>query len=192
MEKILRIFKKKRNLTIGITIVGVLVLGLLVYQFIFHGFAEILGQQVANTATLFYDENGQAKSANSNTALTVISTPSPSPSPSPSLSPSFPVSPSPSTGTADTTPPVVTVTSPAAGSIVSGSNTKINVTATDNKGVIKIQIYLDGTIVKTGTVATLSYSWNVKKARTGVHTIYAKAYDAAGNVGTSPTITVTK
>src|SRR5205823_9553123 len=38
---------------------------------------------------------------------------------------------------------------------------------------------------------SISYSWNTTTFANGAHSIVSKAYDAAGNVGTSPTITVT-
>ena len=40
------------------------------------------------------------------------------------------------------------------------------------------------------TTSPLNYSWNTTSLPNGSHTIYSKAYDAAGNVGTSTTITV--
>src|SRR5205823_3495080 len=38
---------------------------------------------------------------------------------------------------------------------------------------------------------SISYSWNTTTFANGSHSIVSKAYDAAGNVGTSPPITVT-
>ncbi len=70
---------------------GILVLGIvLVVLKFFNIFAA--GNDISNTATLYYQEGGVDKSVQSNTVLTAVITPSPSPSPSPSLS----ASPSPS------------------------------------------------------------------------------------------------
>ncbi len=96
------------------------------------------------------------------------------------------------TGTGgDTTPPTTSITAPANNATVSGT---INVTATasDNVGVTKMEIYIDGALKTSNTNATsLTYSWNTTTAANGAHTIVSKAYDAANNVGTSATVTVT-
>ena len=81
----------------------------------------------------------------------------------------------------DTIPPVVSITSPANAAILSTS-TKITVSSTDNVGVVQVCIYIDGVKVFTGTAAPYTYTWNVKKARSGSHTITANAWDAAGNM----------
>jgi hypothetical protein len=63
-------------------------------------------------------------------------------------------------------------------------------TATDNVGVTKIEMYVDGVLV--GNVATSPYSfyWNSGTVTNGIHTLKLKAYDAAGNSGSS-TVSVT-
>jgi subtilisin family serine protease len=88
----------------------------------------------------------------------------------------------------DTTPPVVTITGPANGSTVSRTAT-ITVSATDNVAVHQVCIYIDGVLKVTDTAAPYTYSWNTKKSASGVHTIKATAWDAAGN-SSSATITV--
>lgn len=45
------------------------------------------GNDISNTATIYYQEGGVDKSAQSNTVVTTVITPSPTPTPSPSLSP---------------------------------------------------------------------------------------------------------
>jgi hypothetical protein len=95
------------------------------------------------------------------------------------------------TGTsADVTPPTTQITTPANGATLTGTVT-VTATATDNVGVTSIQIYIDGSQVASGTTSPLNYSWNTANTSNGTHTIYSKASDAAGNVGTSTTITVT-
>jgi uncharacterized membrane protein len=94
-------------------------------------------------------------------------------------------------GTTDTTPPTTSITAPANGATVSGTVT-INATASDNVGVTQMQILIDGAIAASNTNATaLSFSWNTTTVANGSHTIVSKAFDAAGNVGTSSTVTVT-
>jgi hypothetical protein len=74
---------------------------------------------------------------------------------------------------------------------VSGS-VKINVSATDNVGVTQVSIYIDNVQVYKGTVAPYIYTWNTKRVSRGTHVITAKAWDAAGNVGTAAPISVTR
>ena len=91
----------------------------------------------------------------------------------------------------DTTPPTVSITSPANGATVSGT---INVTASasDNVGVAGVQFQLDG--VNAGapdTSAPYAIAWNTTGASDGTHTITAIAQDTAGNTRTSSLVTVT-
>jgi Big-like domain-containing protein/gametolysin peptidase M11 len=90
----------------------------------------------------------------------------------------------------DTTPPVVTITSPLNGATVLNKMT-ISAKATDNIAVASITLYVDGAVVATTNTSSLSYSWNSRKAKSGAHTISAVAKDSAGNQSTA-TIQVTK
>jgi Bacterial Ig domain len=91
----------------------------------------------------------------------------------------------------DTTPPTTSITAPANGATVSGTVT-INATASDNVGVTQMQILIDGNLVASNTNSgSLSFSWSTPSVANGSHTIVSKAFDAAGNTGTSSTITVT-
>jgi uncharacterized membrane protein len=91
----------------------------------------------------------------------------------------------------DTTPPTTSITAPANGATVSGT-VAINATASDNVGVTQMQILIDGTVAASNTNATsLSFNWNTTTVANGSHTIVSKAFDAAGNVGASATVTVT-
>ena len=94
------------------------------------------------------------------------------------------------TGTGkDVTAPTTQITTPANGANVSGT-INVTATATDNVGVTSIQIYIDGVLKASGSSSPFTYSWNTNTATKGTHTIYSKAADAAGNVGTSSTVTV--
>ena len=91
----------------------------------------------------------------------------------------------------DTTPPTVSITSPANNGSVLDS-TLIVVNASDNIAVEKVEIYIDGNLVCTRSTVPWQYEWNMRNLSLNtVHTIMAKAYDAANNVGTSQTISVT-
>ncbi len=62
----------------------------------------------------------------------------------------------------------------------------------DDPMVAKMEIYIDSVLKASNTNSnTITYSWNTTTYTNGQHTIYSKGYDAAGNVGTSSTITVT-
>jgi len=91
---------------------------------------------------------------------------------------------------ADTTPPTTAITAPANGATVSGT-VAVTASASDNVGVTRVEIYLDSALKATLTSAPSTWSWNTTTAANGAHAIVSKAYDAAGNVGTSATVTVT-
>lgn len=82
----------------------------------------------------------------------------------------------------DTIAPTVTITSPTNGATV-GRTVSIKAKASDNVGVTKLQIYVDGILKATSSTGSVSYNWNSRKASSGFHTITVKAYDSAGNVG---------
>jgi hypothetical protein len=93
-------------------------------------------------------------------------------------------------GTGDTTPPTTSITAPANGATVSGT-VSVTASASDNVGVTKVEFYLDGTLKSTSTASPYSWSFDTTTVANGSHTLQSKAYDAAGNVGSSATITVT-
>ena len=91
----------------------------------------------------------------------------------------------------DSLAPTAVITSPATGSHVSG-NVKVSVSATDNVGVARVDLYVDGKFYSSSTSANAVFSWSAGKARKGSHTLTARAVDAAGNVGPSNSVTVYK
>ncbi|HEV8432164.1 MAG TPA: Ig-like domain-containing protein [Thermoanaerobaculia bacterium] len=94
------------------------------------------------------------------------------------------------TSSGDTTPPATSITAPAGGATVSGT-TSVTASASDNVGVTKVEFYLDGSLQATDTATPYAWSWNTTATANGSHTLQSKAYDAAGNAGSSSTITVT-
>lgn len=90
----------------------------------------------------------------------------------------------------DTESPVVRIIKPADGAEVRGT-VAVNAGANDNIGITLFELYIDGMKVVTSISGDINYRWNTKKATVGAHTILAKAYDAAGNMGTV-SISVTK
>jgi uncharacterized repeat protein (TIGR01451 family) len=92
--------------------------------------------------------------------------------------------------TPDTIPPAVSILSPMNGSTV-GRKVSIQAKASDDVGVSKMELYIDGvrTLVKNSN--SITWSWNTANVSKGQHVIKAKAYDGAGNVG-EKSITVYK
>jgi subtilisin family serine protease len=89
----------------------------------------------------------------------------------------------------DTTPPGISILSPANGGRVSGQ-VSVLVSATDQVGVVRVDLYVDGALTSSTTTAPFTTKWNARRARAGAHTIQCRAYDAAGNVGLSANCTV--
>jgi len=91
----------------------------------------------------------------------------------------------------DTTAPTVAIAAPLHNSRISGT-VSIAVTATDDTGVSKVELYINGKLHGTDTSAPYSFSWNTKRVAAGTHRLDARAYDARGHVGLSTSVTVTK
>ena len=92
--------------------------------------------------------------------------------------------------TPDTTPPTTAITAPATGATVSATTT-VAATASDDRGVTKVEFYLDNVLQFTDTTSPYSWAWDTTTAANGSHTLTTNAYDAAGNVGTSAIVDVT-
>ena len=91
---------------------------------------------------------------------------------------------------ADTIAPTVSIASPVANSTVNG-DVYVAASVSDNVGVTKVEYYVNGGLDNTLTVAPFNYTVPTTVAHNGSYTMYAKAYDAAGNVKQSPTISFT-
>jgi hypothetical protein len=107
------------------------------------------------------------------------------------------VAPIPCGGVVDTTPPTVSFSAPTNNAIYL-ADLKIAVSANDNQGVTNVDLFVDGkeipvvTKAQTATAAKVTLDWQgAKKLAYGPHTLVAKAYDEAKNVGTA-TAKVTK
>lgn len=87
--------------------------------------------------------------------------------------------------------PVATISNPVDGSTLKGSNITVKASATDNKQVTSVVLYIDGMKVRSSTSSSLSYNWNLKYVAKGPHSIKVEAKDAAGNLGTH-SISVTR
>jgi hypothetical protein len=87
-------------------------------------------------------------------------------------------------------PPTVTLTSPAAGSTVTGTIT-VSATASDDIGVVGVQFLIDGTpLGAEDTTSPYSIAWNTITANNGTRILTAVARDADNSRTTSAPVTV--
>lgn len=89
---------------------------------------------------------------------------------------------------ADTTAPSVSLASPTGGT-VSGIVT-VAMNASDNVGVARVDLRVNGKTVATKTQAPYTVAWNSTSLQDGAATLTAAAYDAAGNEADSAAVAV--
>ena len=96
-------------------------------------------------------------------------------------------------GVTDNTAPTVSITAPVDGSRLKRKSTvTITASASDQVGVTRVEFYVNGALACTDTSAAYSCAWKVPASNSiKIYGLDAKAYDAAGNVGVSSTVTVT-
>jgi poly(hydroxyalkanoate) depolymerase family esterase len=90
----------------------------------------------------------------------------------------------------DATAPTVSIASPGAGATVSGT-IAVAVNASDDVGVTRVEVYVDGALAGTDTAAPYSVAVDTTTRANGAHTLSARAFDAANNAGSSPAVMVT-
>ena len=93
--------------------------------------------------------------------------------------------PPPGDGGLDTQAPVVTIASPPSGTVP--ATTKVVVQATDDHGVTKVELLVDGTLVASQNATPYEFPISLQP---GAHALTAVARDAAGNQGQA-TVNVT-
>jgi hypothetical protein len=86
----------------------------------------------------------------------------------------------------DSVPPVISVSESGASGIIT-----FNATASDNVGVTKVEFYVDNTLKGTDTTSPYSMTLDSLTLIEGNHALVGKAYDVAGNIGTSPSVAFT-
>jgi subtilisin family serine protease len=91
---------------------------------------------------------------------------------------------------ADTNAPSAAVTTPTPGSTLSNVVT-VNIAATDDIGVSRMELFLDGALVATNPGPDVSFAWDTRTVADGIHELSARAYDTANNVGLSSLVSVT-
>ena len=89
---------------------------------------------------------------------------------------------------ADTQAPVIAIASPTGGR-VSGV-VPVDVNYSDNAAVTRAELYVNGRLLATDSQSPFAFAWDTAAYADGSYTLTAFAYDAAGNRGTSPPVSV--
>jgi thermitase len=92
----------------------------------------------------------------------------------------------------DTEAPLVSITSPSDGTRLKGNTVNVAIGSSDNVGVSRVELFVNGSWFASSTSASPTFRWNISKVSKGAHSLQAYAYDAAGNIGASHLITVIK
>jgi hypothetical protein len=90
---------------------------------------------------------------------------------------------------ADTQAPTVAISAPLGSSSVSGV-VPVNVSASDNVAVARVELRVNGSVVAVDDVAPFGFSWDSAGVANGMANLVATAYDAAGNAASSATVPV--
>lgn len=87
------------------------------------------------------------------------------------------------------TPPTAKIDTPTDGLAVF-STTQINATASDDKGITKVEYYVDGISIGTSASSSSPYtiSWDTTKYLNGSHSVYVRVTDTAGQSTVSSTV----
>ena len=80
----------------------------------------------------------------------------------------------------DTTPPELTISYPLSGSTV-GEVVSIKVITIDNTGILKVDFYIDNTMMVSDTTSPYDYEWNTTTVSEGSHTIKVVSHDTKEN-----------
>ena len=86
-------------------------------------------------------------------------------------------------GSGDTVQPTVSASQSGTSGVIT-----VSASASDNVGVTMVEFYIDGVLKATSNAAPYTASINSTTLSNGSHSLVAKAYDAAGNIGTSTVV----
>lgn len=92
----------------------------------------------------------------------------------------------------DTIAPFIDIVSPQDGTTISTKFLNIIVNTSDNVGVLKIELYVDNKLTASSNIYPFTIKINTKTLSKGIHKIYCKAYDGAGNLGVSKVVNIYK
>lgn len=89
----------------------------------------------------------------------------------------------------DTQVPVISISAPLGGATVTGL-VGVNVTATNNVGVTRVELRVNSTTVAIDTSAPFGFTWDSAGTPNGMSNLVAYAFDAAGNSKASAAVAV--
>lgn len=89
----------------------------------------------------------------------------------------------------DSQAPTISIASPTGGSVA--GVVAVDVKYSDNVGVTRAEFYVNGTRIASDDTSPFAFAWDTAGYADGSHKLTAKAFDAAGNAGTSAAVTVT-
>ncbi|HLW64712.1 MAG TPA: Ig-like domain-containing protein, partial [Gemmataceae bacterium] len=89
--------------------------------------------------------------------------------------------------TVDTQPPQVTIIQPSPGAVLTGT-TAFQANVTDNGGIDHVEFLIDGQVRQSTSEAPYTMSLDTTTLTSGTHTLFVRAYDLAGNVGSATLI----
>jgi subtilisin family serine protease len=92
--------------------------------------------------------------------------------------------------TNDHTPPQVSLLSPANGATVE-QTLSLEASASDDRGVARVDFHVDGTLIGSKSAAPFIVSWNARTVSNGPHVLSATAHDVAGNASPPSSVSVT-
>ena len=92
-------------------------------------------------------------------------------------------------GGTDTTAPTTRLTAPGILATLKGTATA-SASASDDVAVTKVEFYAGAKLIGTATTSPYSIAWDTTKTASSLYILTSKAYDAAGNVGTSPNVLI--
>lgn len=85
--------------------------------------------------------------------------------------------------------PSISIAAPLSGATVGGL-APVDVSATDNVGVTKVELRVNGNLIATDTTTPFGFSWDTNSVSNGSVSLVATAFDAAGNAKASNAATV--
>jgi hypothetical protein len=92
----------------------------------------------------------------------------------------------------DSIPPICNINSPKNNGVLKSAakNTTVSVTASDNVGVVSVRMLINGK--DKGPINSGVFILPTNGLKRGKYKLSCQAFDAAGNVGISPVVTIVK
>ena len=93
----------------------------------------------------------------------------------------------------DTTAPVTAVTNPRDGASIAGlRSVSVSVASSDNVGVTRAELYINGRLTASSASGNFTFNWNTSKLARGTYQLQSRAFDAAGNSTSSAIVRVVR